>query len=194
MSIGKLIYICGIDGSGKTTLAKNLSNHFGDKSIFLPLNNSKRFINEIDSFCKEYNTDRWSIFSEYFRGNIWALELVYFCENILKPALKKYEYVFIDRYYICNAIYSTLLVTNKLVNRLHELLIKPDMVFYININPEIAFERILKRNEQKTPKESLDNLKLASDLYSRYLEDKSYYELDGEKSENQILKSVLQII
>lgn len=34
MSIGKLIYICGIDGSGKTTLAKNLSNHFGDKSIF----------------------------------------------------------------------------------------------------------------------------------------------------------------
>lgn len=41
MSIGKLIYICGIDGSGKTTLAKNLSNHFGDKSIFLPLNNSK---------------------------------------------------------------------------------------------------------------------------------------------------------
>ena len=74
-----------------------------------------------------------------------------------------------------------------MVNRLHELLIKPDMVFYININPEIAFERILKRNEQKTPK-------VASDLYSRYLEDKSYYELDGEKSENQILKSVLQII
>ena len=160
----------------------------------MPLNNSKRFINEIDSFCKEYDTDRWSKFSEYFRGNIWALELVYFCEKILKPALKKYEYVFIDRYYICNAVYSNLLVTNKLVNRLHELLITPDMVFYININPEIAFERILKRNEQKTPKESLENLKLASDLYSRYLEDESYYELGGEKSENQILQSVLQMI
>ncbi|MFQ9891033.1 MAG: hypothetical protein ACLRWM_13840 [Streptococcus sp.] len=101
MSIGKLIYICGIDGSGKTTLAKNLSNHFGDKSIFLPLNNSKRFINEIDSFCKEYNTDRWSIFSEYFRGNIWALELVYFCENILKPALKSTNmYSSIDIIYV----------------------------------------------------------------------------------------------
>ena len=43
-------------------------------------------------------------------------------------------------------------------------------------------------------KESLENLKLASDLYSRYLEDESYYELGGEKSENQILQSVLQMI
>ncbi|MFQ9891034.1 MAG: hypothetical protein ACLRWM_13845 [Streptococcus sp.] len=49
-------------------------------------------------------------------------------------------------------MYSNLLVTNKLVNRLHELLIKPDMVFYININPEIAFERILKGMSKKRRK------------------------------------------
>ena len=52
MSNGKLIYICGIDGSGKTTLSKNLSKNLGSNSIFLPLNQSKIFFKELDSICR----------------------------------------------------------------------------------------------------------------------------------------------
>ena len=64
MSNGKLIYICGIDGSGKTTLSKNLSKNLGSNSIFLPLNQSKIFFKELDSICRKYNTNRWAEFSE----------------------------------------------------------------------------------------------------------------------------------
>lgn len=169
----------GIDGSGKSTLAKgvfetiqpliqnNQFDHFSGLHLFREPTDLETG-RQIRSYLSE---------SRRLPPNEW-LEL--FMKDRLEnldqrviPALQRGELVLQDRYLYSTAAYQG--------NRGHfsaEEILKrhppdrfpvPDFIFYLEISPMVALDRISKGRNSFESFESLDELRLTADNYSRIL-------------------------
>jgi len=172
---GKLIYICGIDGAGKTTLAQNLTNIISknNKTVLVPSSKNSIFIPELEIVSAKLNKTRQECFSATFRGCVWALELINKSINYIEPALKEYKTVIVDRYTICNRVYTYLndKESLKIIDKLHSSLPKPDIIIHLDLDWKEAWRRILKRGEPLSPKEKPEKLKEAAELYKKMIND-----------------------
>lgn len=199
MTNTKIIYVCGIDGSGKTTLANSLVDFYKNQgdALYASPNQFKKYVNHIDLVSEKAKSSRWDEFPEYFRGMMWALELLELSERILNEDTVDNKLIVIDRYMICNKVYSSLESKYNLpyLDKMHSLLIQPDIIIYLDTNHLVANERITKRGEVRTPKEKQRNLELASQKYRQVLtEYDNVIYLDGNREKNVILQDAIQQI
>jgi len=194
MAQGLFITLEGIDGSGKTTLAKNLYDAMkgrGDKVVrtYEPSNGLiGRFLNE--------NLDRTTNpIAELFlfladraahSDELWALK-------------EKGNIIVCDRYSDSTVVYQGATLENTLdtdpVDWLFELqthfALKPDVTFLIDITPKLALERAGKRGEL-SKFEQLQFLEKVDSNYSRLLaKDDRFKVLDGQRSQEQLLEDAL---
>lgn len=188
-----LIHICGIDGSGKTTLAQRLKQVY-KHSIFLELSANTKLVNQVNELCMEINSTRWEKFDNYFRSILWANELF----NINLSSTKDDKLIFVDRYKLCNLVYSQLEDNSSLENikKIHKVIPDPDYLIFLDTPIDLAQERIRKRGEEQSPKESLTNMKTADTLYRNYLEtmgDNVFY-IDGSITKTEVLDKAVNII
>ena len=146
---GKLIVFEGIDGSGKTTL----------------LNLTKKYLteHEIDCVSLKMPSDfirNHKIFQDYdnsinpqTRNDIDLTNLTIFVtgdrllslDSQIIPALKRGDVVLCDRY--CYTGYVR--CTNKVIAKLCQRFIKPDLVIYAKIDFTTAKQRVKSRAEEK---------------------------------------------
>ncbi len=202
MKQARFYYICGIDGSGKTTLAKGLAQYIEEYKNVKVANLSKEsvMIMEMNSVCKKFGTTRWIEFSDFYRGMVWAIEMLNVSYNIVKKNLEEDISVIIDRYFVCNKVYTFLNSDDgmELINKIHDILIKPDVIVYIQVLPYIANKRIEMRGEKRTPKETMINLELAYKRYDKILKEVQQSEeievirIDGSQSKDVVLKNVCE--
>lgn len=178
---GKLIYICGIDGAGKTTIAKKLASDLKNTK-YISISNNSFFTNQIKK-CKG-NKYRDS-YDPYFRGVQWALDMLYISNTIIQPLLKSGYTVILDRYFICNSIYTPIKNKKdyKLLKQLYSMLCQPDIIFWINVAPHIAYRRIKNRGKAISPKEDLQQLIVASEQYKKKCEEFNVIEIKAGNSE-----------
>ena len=157
--MSKLVVFEGIDGSGKTTLAKHLRNELGERAFFL----SKKSVDADTVFKKQFMLEVKPILWErkpnepisqideeswLYLHILWYHMLQNF---VINNKLKEYEYVIMDGWYY--KFLARHFVNNKmdsstamyLVNRL----LQPDKIFLLNVPPEICFYRkgIIKPSE-----------------------------------------------
>lgn len=149
--MSKLIIIEGIDGSGKTTLAKHLKDCLGEKAYFLSKKSmeantdfQKQFMSEIKPILWERKpTEPISEIDEeswLYLHMLWYHMLQKF---VITNKLKNYEYVIMDGWYY--KFLARHFVNKKMETSTAELLVKrllqPDKVFLLNVSPEICFKR-----------------------------------------------------
>lgn len=202
MKQARFYYICGIDGSGKTTLANGLAQYIKEYRNVKAVNlsNESVMIKEMNSVCKKFGSTRWIEFSDFFRGMAWAIEMLNVSHKIVKKNLEADVPVIIDRYYVCNKVYTFLNSDEgiELINKIHDVLIKPDVIVYIQVLPSIANNRIEMRGEKRTPKETMSNLQLAYKRYNKILEEVQQGEgievirVDGSQPKDVVLKTVCE--
>ena len=80
------------------------------------------------------------------------------------------------------------------IGKILSVAIIPDYYFYIDIPPEIAINRIKKRNE---PIKQHENLKTLRELREMFLSKKSVYRyqvIDGDASKNYVLANIIDRI
>lgn len=188
-----LIHICGIDGSGKTTLAKNLQR-FYSSSHFLELSANTKLINQVNQICSKLESNRWDEFDNYFRSILWADELI----GLTSICDVNNDMYFVDRYKLCNLIYSQLEdnTSLKVLKKIHKMIPDPDLIIFLDTPISIAQNRIKCRGGYSSPKEFPENMKLADKLYREYLSkyNKTVYCLDGSKSKRVVLDQAIRII
>ncbi len=188
------IVIEGIDGSGKTSLSNNLVNKLNE------LGKSSARFSEPTSF------ESGKYIRKFLKGDILLskkeqIDAFIFDREIsvlknIKPALQDNKIVVLDRYYYSTAAYqaSEDFSPEEILNlNLEKKFPKPDLLFYINIPPELAYKRISSRNDQKEIFESIDELTKINSNFHTVLPSTKII-LDGLLSENELVNSCLKHI
>ena len=145
---GKLIVIMGIDGSGKTTLVGNLEecgcdvDNWKCMSIF----DNSVFTKELEEVAKRQGKTRRECFSKDLRSIIWRSDLINNVYQYVVPELENGNTVILDRYTLCNKVYSNLRNMGlEHMDRMLDILPKPDLGIYLDVNVDTALKRISEK-------------------------------------------------
>ncbi|MHA1211870.1 MAG: dTMP kinase [Candidatus Heimdallarchaeota archaeon] len=187
---GLLIAFEGIDGTGKSTIAKLLK----DKLVAIGYNVVifKEPTNETEAGKKiraSYSEGRVSLEQElqwFIEDRAWNVK------TRIQPALKQNKIVFLDRYFFSTACYqgarmngdwTGILQTNR------SQFPEPDLTIIFDLDPEIALDRIMKDRNESNTFEGLDYLTQVRGLFLEiYTNDEigNYLKVDSTKSIEEI--------
>lgn len=195
---GTLIAIEGIDGSGKSTLANNLykalSKKFevvltkepGGSSIGKELRNivQNKKLNPIAEFL------------------LFAAERAQHFNDVIIPELNKNKIVISDRLNFSSAAYQGYgkKVNLKKIEEVNSWAmqgIKPDLIIYVKISPEITKQRILDRGLKLTKfeKEKTEFMQTVSNGFDDIFKNKeNVLTLDGQLNQEELLKQCLNYL
>jgi len=194
----KFIVFEGIDGSGKTTLAKMLSNYLFTRKDGAVLHTQEptdsvlglRIIRGILNGSIEAKP--YEIASLFATDRIQHL----YRENGIIPWLSGGGYVVCDRYILSSIVYQGYNYNIvDYVNFLNREFIKPGLTFYIDVNVDIALLRIKKRDNVSIfeTKEKLEQIK---NYYNKAIEvsDHNIYKIDGNCNIDDTFDQIKSII
>lgn len=167
---GLLIAVEGIDGSGKSSLVREIAQQLQDSgkpalALFFPTKTTESGLALRATFAP--GAGRLPAAAELeltFRDMRETLA------SVILPALRAGTHVVLDRYYFSAATYQSLngdLEPLEILKRAEETLVMPDLVLWLNIEVEQALERIEKRGDEKMifeKRETLEKLKGAYDV------------------------------
>ena len=173
MKKGFFVTLEGIDGSGKSTQAKQLAKALRDKGHEVVLTREPGGsvgAEEIRSLVLEGATNRWSAETEILLFTAARRDHV---EKTVLPALNAGKIVICDRFADSTRMYQGLRASSlrAVVDQLTNLMIKvePDLTLLIDLNPEVGLARAKSR---KTSEERFEDfgLELQAKMRSGFLQ------------------------
>ena len=148
---GKGVFISfeGIDGSGKSTQARRLTNTLHDAGFDVVLTREpggSAGAEEIRKLVLEGDPDRWSAETELLLFTAARRDHL---ERLILPALEAGKVVICDRFADSTRMYQGLREADlrEKVDLLHEVMIghEPDITVLVDMDPEIGLKRALAR-------------------------------------------------
>ncbi|WP_343231947.1 dTMP kinase [Tahibacter caeni] len=155
---GLLIAIEGIDGAGKSTLARGLARVLSDIGIDPILTKEPTTgpygaaLRESAIAGRRSAADELALFVADRREHV---------AKLLAPALAEGRVVILDRYYFSNAAYQGAagLDADKIIEANEAFAPRPDLLILLDLPPEIGLARIAARGDKANEFETIDNLK-----------------------------------
>lgn len=191
---GSLIVIEGMDGSGRSTQISLLTEWLeceGFAVETMGLRRSGLVAKDIDALLAENTITRMTLTLMY------ATDFYDQLEHRIIPALRSDFVVLADRYfYTLIARAAARGIERDYLHGLYEMAVRPDLTFWLNVRPEIAFEREFRKSHAISYWESGRDLSLSDDLFQSFIlyqakikkefealsERHGFLELDGEAS------------
>jgi dTMP kinase len=165
---GKLIVVEGADGSGRSTQIARLVEWLegcGHATVQVGLKRSTLVSEELDQ------AQQGNILSHTTLSLFYATDFADQLENIILPSLRAGFMVLADRY-----IY-TLMVRDMVrgmdaawLRNLYGIALAPDVVFYLNVQPEELVERTFAKKQALDYWESGMDLGLSRDMFDSFLQ------------------------
>ena len=199
---GKFITFEGIDGCGKSTQAKILSEQLtflGNKVLLTREPGGSQGAEEIRNILLTGNTDRWSAETEILLFTAARRDHL---ERTILPALKNGVAVICDRFTDSTRVYQgvTRGDLRDLVDLLDTAMIprQPDITILIDLDPTIGLARALERsnNEARFEEFGLEMqiklregfLTLANEFPNRFLV------VDGDRTEAEVAGNISKLL
>lgn len=164
---GKLIVIEGIDGSGKSTQAKMLSDslkNLGLKSIYTFEPTHAFYGSMIRESAKLKNI------SKEEELDLFVKDRKEHVTHLIKPALEEGYTIVLDRYFYSSIAYQGAYGIDKdyIFNLHKDFIIIPDIVFIFKFPIEEALNRIMNTRGATDKFEEKDYLKKVSDIFDSF--------------------------
>jgi len=163
LSRGKGLFIVleGIDGSGKTTIAKMLIEElegYGYRTIYTFEPWTTKFIENL----KELGSLR----DAYIDALIYAADRLVHIKSVIEPALINGHIVICDRYYYSSIAYQSAMgAPMDWVLTVNKFALKPDLAIYLDIEPEVGIARKRGYTSRFPEYEEYEILKKVRDVY-----------------------------
>ena len=185
--VSKYVAIEGMDGSGKTTQAKMLAE-FLKKQGFRVLSVTEPSKSALGKMISE------KLIKEKYSPEAIALSfacdrMIHFDETI-RPARGKYDYIITGRSYIASLAYQPLQgLRFEWVKELNRFVMKPDLIFLLDIPVEVFLERRGKTDVIFEKKEFQKKLRHSYlELHEKLNED--FIVIDGTKRIEEIHEKI----
>ncbi len=195
---GTLIVIEGTDGSGRSTQISLLTEWLESEGFAVQttgLRRSSLVADDIDALLAENSVTRMTLALMYSTDFFDQLE-----RRIL-PALRSGLIVIADRYiYTLIARSAVRGIGRDYLHGIYEMALRPDLTFWLNVKPEVAFDREFKKSHTISFWESGRDMSLSNDLFQSFIRYQSlikkefeylsrrhsFIELDGEASVSNV--------
>ncbi|TFH93149.1 dTMP kinase [Vibrio ouci] len=193
---GKLIVICGIDGSGKTTLEEGIAHCLQEQGIDVLQTKqpSDRYRNDphvrayLDNGVRGISMEAMALLSAYDR-----LEHI---EKVILPALESGTWVICNRYvYSALAYFKHRGVDIDFVKAINAQVIEEDFAFLTDLPASVACERVRTR-DGSTAKFEEKNIEFMESVRQTLLDifPAQYSILDGTMTKAELLNLALDHI
>lgn len=182
--VGKGLFICveGLDGSGKTTQARMLTERLSQNYEAVYTAEPSRgktgtFIRD----CCLYEEKRLPTASEAL---LFAADRVEHVEGEVKPALAEGKLVICDRY-----VYSSLAYQGSAglslawIKKINAYALKPDFAVFIDVAPDRVLERLQRK---KSVMETLEIQQKVREVYLKYVDRGELMLVDGDKPKDVV--------
>ncbi|HJY88338.1 MAG TPA: hypothetical protein VKE24_16005 [Candidatus Acidoferrales bacterium] len=191
---GALIVLEGMDGSGRSTQIALLTEWLESEGFAVQtmgLRRSYLVAKDIDALLAENTVTRLTL------ALMYATDFYDQLEHRILPALGSGLLVLADRYfYTLIARAAVRGISREYLDGIYEMALRPDLTFWLNVRPEVAFDREFKKSQTISFWESGRDMSLSNDLFQSFVryqslvrkefEDLSgrhgFVELDGEGS------------
>jgi len=143
----------GIDGSGKTTISKAVYSNlikYNNKIIL-----TKEPYNITDELKNTTDNDKLL--------ELFIQDREYHIDNLIKPKLQENYIILCDRYYYTTMAYQNITDYSKIKTN---NIIEPDLIFYIDCPPKIAYSRI--QNTRDDLDKRFETLERLIEVYNNY--------------------------
>jgi dTMP kinase len=192
---GAFIVFEGLDGSGLSTQAKILRDFLKKEGFEVlltkePTKNSKgsKEIKKVLNQSLKLSPQKLQeLFSQDRKEHL---------EKEILPALKKGKIVISDRYFFSTFAYGR--AEGLKFNRLFEMnkdFLLPDITFILKVRPQVCFQRIRKRGEEKTLFEEISKLKKVWSFYKSFPKKfQNVCLIEGEKPIEEVAKEIQRIV
>lgn len=133
----------GIDGSGKSTASRKLKDYYGDDAILISMPSGLPTGLEVRKEINNINSDDIKI------KDLLIDDFNNLIKEVIRPALELGKIVICDRYIQSFIAYQSVMLSEEIVQEsLKKIdLIEPDVVFLLDIEPEIALSRINREKD-----------------------------------------------
>lgn len=164
---GHLIVLEGTDGSGRSTQIALLTEWLESQGFAVQtmgLRRSFLIAKDIDALLAKNSVTRYTL------ALMYATDFFDQLENRILPALRSGVIVLADRYYytlIVRAVVRGL--DHGYLHRIYELALPPDLTFFLNVRPQISFEREFQKSPAISFWEAGRDLHLSDDLYDSFI-------------------------
>jgi dTMP kinase len=191
---GSLIVIEGTDGSGRSTQISLLTEWLESEGFAVQTMGLRRSFlvgEDIDALLAENAVTRMTLALMY--GTDFFDQL----ERRILPALRSGLVVLADRYIFTLIARSAVRgIGRDYLHGLYEMALRPDLTFWLDVRPEVAFDREFKKSHSISYWESGRDLSLSNDLFQSFIRYQSmvqkefeylskrheFVEIDGERS------------
>lgn len=200
----KPLYIVfeGIDGSGKSTQIDLLKRAFDDYGLKVNIE-SEPTNSPVGKMIQDVMTGKVILANE----SIAALFLADRLEHISNPVnglnekLKNGYNIVASRYYFSSYAFQSDAVPLKWLiesNELCKSLLKADFTFYLNIDPNLSYERVIKRGKQLELFETKEKLIRTHNQYLKafdlYGYDENIFIINAENSIQKIHSDIMNVV
>ena len=199
---GKFISFEGIDGCGKSTQAKILSDElttYGKKVLLTREPGGSKGAEEIRNLLLTGETDRWSAETEILLFTAARRDHL---ERTILPALEIGSTVICDRFSDSTRVYQgvTRGDLRDVVDQLDKTMIprQPDVTVLVDLDPKIGLARALKRsgNEARFEDFGLEmQIKLREGFLTLANEfPKRFIVVDGNRNESEVARNISKLL
>jgi dTMP kinase len=188
---GILIYIEGLDGSGKTTHAHKLVSNLNKKGL-KSIYTTEPSRGVIGKFIRETILEGKNRVPRVVEAVLFGLDRFEHFEKDLKPALSAGKIVISDR-----SVYSSLAYQGatglKLdwIKEINKFCLEPDLAIFIDVPPPIVVKRIRRK---KSVMEKLEIQKKVREVYIKFVKEGKLTLINGNKTKGEVQKSILKVV
>lgn len=180
---GTLVALEGSDGSGRSTQIALLTEWLESEGFAVQTMGLRRSFlvgEDIDALLAENTVTRMTLALMYSADFFDQLE-----RRIL-PALRSGLIVLADRYIFTLIARSAVRgISRDYLHGIYEMALRPDLTFWLNVRPEIAFDREFKKSQTVSYWESGRDMSLSNDLFQSFVRYQSMIKREFEYLSNR---------